>query len=322
MRTSAFIVILIFTLFLATCRRANQAQYLTERVELDGVERTYHIHLPPNFSKDESAPLVLVLHGGNGEGLKFDEGATNGTLTQAADERGVVLVFPDGIDNQWCDGRSEHLNPERDCAKVDDVAFISALIDKMVQDDGIDPTRVYVTGISNGGFMSVRLAMDLSEKLAAVAPVAAQLSVALEDQSPQLPISIMIVNGTADPLVPFEGGQVRVVSFGRSRGEIVSTAATIERFRRFNGCEQTPEIVNLPDSDPDDGTAVSIETYSGCQAGTEVILVKIIGGGHAWPGGKQYLGEELVGRVSREINASELILDFFLDHAREKVSAE
>ena len=186
----------------------------------------------------------------------------------------------------------------------------------MVRDYGIDPRRVYATGISNGGFMSVRLAMELSEKIAAVAPVTAQLSKALKDRTPKLPISIMIVNGTKDPLVPFEGGHVRLFRFGRSRGEILSTAATAEHFRRHNGCDKTPKKSGVPDKDPNDGTTVEVEKYAGCKNGAEVILVKVIGGGHTWPGGMQYLKPRIIGAVCRDINASELILDFFLRHSR------
>jgi polyhydroxybutyrate depolymerase len=147
--------------------------------------------------------------------------------------------------------------------------------------------------------------------------VTAQLSVALAEQTPPLPISIMIINGTDDPIVPFDGGEVRLLEFGRSRGEILSTDETVERFRRYNDCEAAPELVKLPDSEPDDGTAVEIESYPNCAADTGVILVRVVGGGHTWPGGQPYLSPKIVGVVSREINASEMILDFFLKHARD-----
>ncbi len=310
------ISIFVFVLLLAGCQRPHEDVYQTEVLEIDGVERTYHIHFPPNLSETDAAPLVLALHGGGGQGLKFDE-STAGTLIPAAEARGMVLVFPDGIDKQWCDGRTEHLNEGRDCTTIDDVAFLSAIIEQMEQDYGIDPSRVYATGISNGGFMSIRLALDLTNKLAAVAPVTAQLSVALAEQTPAQPIAIMIMNGTADPIVPFDGGEVRLFEFGRSRGEILSTAGTIERFRRYNDCEAVPELVELPDSEPDDGTAVEIESYTHCAADTEVILVRVVGGGHTWPGGQPYLSPKIVGVVSQEINASEMILDFFLEHARD-----
>ena len=239
--------------------------------------------------------------------------ATAGTLTAAAASRGLVLVFPEGVGSRWCDGREETLSGRQ---AHDDVGFISKLIDTMVSSYGIDPTRVYATGISNGGFMSVRLAMDLSDRIAAIAPVAAQIPRALEDVTPGRPISIMIVNGTADPLVPFDGGHIRLFRFGRSRGEILSTASSIERFVHLNGCKETPEISKLPDKDPDDGTNVEIEKYASGREETEVILVKVIGGGHTWPGGRAYLTSWIVGDVCREFSASEMILDFFLRHSR------
>ncbi len=294
----------------------RQAKNLTAILIHEGIERSYFIHLPPGFSKDSPAPLVLALHGGGGSGRRFDRTATQGTLTAAADKRGMVLVFPAGINRHWCDGRPEIFKAKK---TYDDVGFISAVIDSMVKNYGIDSRRVYATGISNGGFMSVRLAMDLSEKIAAVAPVAAQISKAIRDKRPELPISIMIINGTKDPLVPFDGGHIRLFRFGRSRGEILSTAATVEFFRRHNGCGKTAEKTRLRDNDPEDGTTVEVEKYTGGQEGTEVILVKIIGGGHAWPGGRQYLKPRFIGAVCRDINASEMILDFFLRHSRKNL---
>jgi polyhydroxybutyrate depolymerase len=109
---------------------------------------------------------------------------------------------------------------------------------------------------------------------------------------------------------------VRLFESGRSRGEVLATAVTIAHFRQHNNCNAIPEIAELPDTDPEDGTTVTIETYTGCDDAAEVVLVKVIGGGHTWPGGKQYLGPKLVGVVSHEINASEMILDFFLEHSR------
>lgn len=221
----------------------------------------------------------------------------------------MVLLFPDGIGRKWSDGRKVK-------ASHDDVGFISKLIDLMVKEYKVDPRRIYATGISNGGFMSVRLAMELSEKIAAVAPVTAQIPKVLESRSPKLPISVMIVNGTADPLVPYDGGKIRLFKFGRGRGEIISTSATVDIFRRHNGCDETPKKQLLPDKNPRDGAMIEVGSYTGCKAGTEVILVKVIAGGHTWPGGKQYLGRRIIGPVCRDINASEMILDFFLRHSR------
>lgn len=298
--------------FTGSSAKPRPAENDTASLTIAGVERTYHVHLPPGFDKSRPAPLVLVLHGGGGNGRDFDRRATGGTLTRAADKRGMVLVFPDGLYNQWCDGRTAHLKAGRSC---NDVAFLNRLIDVMQEKYGTDPRRVYVTGMSNGGIMALRLAVELADRIAAIAPVTASLPVALQDREPSAPVSLLLINGTDDPLVPWDGGHIRLFRLGRSRGEVLSTADTLERFRNFNGCAQTPESRSLPDSDPADGTRVDIVKYPGCHAGTDVILVKIRGGGHTWPGGTQYLGPWWIGRLSRDINASEMILDFFLSHS-------
>ncbi|QUY43520.1 PHB depolymerase family esterase [Acaryochloris marina] len=291
----------------------SSARSLTERVRHEGIPRTYHIYLPEEFKQQKSLPLVLALHGGGGTGRQFDQALSQGQLKTIANQRGVILVFPDGMNRQWSDGRTQHLKRNK---SYDDVGFISKVIDRMIDDYGVDSQRVYVTGISNGGFMSVRLALDLSDKIAAIAPVTAQLPLALQDKTPKQPISVMIVNGTEDPIVPYQGGHVRLFRFGRSRGEILSTADTIEHFRLQNNCQATPKKISLPDKNPNDSTRVEMEQYTGCADQTEVTLVKVIGGGHTWPGGAQYLKPKLIGRVSKDINAGAMIIDFFLKHSR------
>ena len=291
-------------------------QYITKTMVNEGVLRSYHIYMPKNFNKNTPAPMVLAIHGGGGNGRKFEEQVSGGTLTAAAEKRGVVLVFPEGIKKRWNAGRPEVFNGEK---MYDDLGFISNLIDEMVQNYNIDPKRVYATGISNGGFMCVRLALDLSSKIAAVAPVTSQISRVNKDKYPELPISIMIINGTADRLVPFKGGHVRPFRFGRSKGIVLSTQKSIDMFSKFNKCKFPAERQSLPDKVPDDRTNVVIMKYSECENNTEVVLVKVIGGGHTWPSGVQYLAPRLVGVVSKEINASEMILDFFLSHARKSM---
>lgn len=313
MRTISLLITTLLLFRAVTGAAAEENTGLGKTLVHEGMERTYYIHLPPGFKKEKPHPLVIAMHGGGGRAQRFDEMTTRGTLTAAAAERGVVLVFPDAVNKEWCDGRKKL--PVKGKIR-DDVGFISKLIDEMIKDYGIDPARVYATGISNGGFMSIRLAMDLSEKIAAVAPVAAQVPKDIAEKRPKLPISVMLINGTKDPLVPFAGGHVRLFRFGRSRGEILSTEASLEIFRLHDGCSETPEISEPEDKDPQDGAKVKIEKYTGGRLGTEVILVRVTGGGHTWPGGKQYLRPGFIGAVCQDINASEMILDFFLKHSR------
>jgi len=306
---------LLFITFSVEVFSENVIQNKTETIQYEGIDRTYHIQFPKNFNTNNPAPMVLALHGGGGMGSTFEEQVSAGTLTAAADERGVVLVFPEGIKKRWNSGRTEIFNKEK---MYDDVGFISLIIDEMITKHGIDSERIYATGISNGGFMSLRLALELSNKIAAVAPVTAQMPKINELKRPEFPISIMIINGAADRLVPYKGGHVRPFRFGRSKGVILSTQKTIKMFSDFNKCTSPADFQLLPDKAPNDGTEVEIVKYSACEDETEIVLVKVIGGGHTWPSGVQYLAPRMVGVVSKEINASELILDFFLRHKREQ----
>ncbi|MET2984723.1 alpha/beta hydrolase family esterase [Aureibaculum conchae] len=291
----------------------NLGAYNTKTIQHEDIERTFHVYLPTNFNKDNPTPMVLALHGGSGSGKRFERDVSDGTLTIAADSRGVILVMPEGIDKRWNDGRPEIFNGDR---MYDDVGFISVIIDEMIQNYGVNANKVYVTGISNGGLMSVRLALELSNKIAAAAPVTAQITKALESIVPDTPISIMIINGTADPLVPYDGGYIQVPGITENRGEILSTDETIEKFNAFNQCTNPAEIEPSIDNLPRDGTSIEITRYNNCEQRTEVVLVKVVGGGHTWPGGAEYLPPIIVGKVSREINASQLILDFFLSHSK------
>lgn len=316
------LMILLLLLFIVnSCSKDDESltdklgEFNSKTIQHEGIERTYHVYLPNNFDKSSPTPLVFALHGGGGTGANFEEGVSAGTLTTAAESRGIILLMPEGIDKRWNDGRPEIYGND---SMHDDVGFISTIMDDMIQNYGVDPNRVYATGISNGGFMSIRLAMDLSNKIAAIAPVTAQITEAIESKVPEFPISIMIVNGEDDPLVPYNGGCIDVpLTPECSRGEVLSTQESIEKFIGHNQCANPSETEAVIDTIPNDGTSVEITSYKECEQGTEVVLVKVIGGGHTWPSGEQYLSSNIVGVVSREINASEMILDFFLSHSRD-----
>jgi polyhydroxybutyrate depolymerase len=228
-----------------------------------------------------------------------------GGLNPVADREGFIVAYPDGVDKQWNDGREIFA-----AANIDDVGFLSTLIDHIARRYNIDPGRVYATGISNGGLMSFRLACDLSEKVTAVAAVTAALSDdLLRHCSPSQPVSVLLINGTQDPLVPWGGGQIKV---GRQeRGTVISTPDSIQFWVTQNHCWGPPNVSWEPDVNLKDGTRVRREAYEGCRDGTEVVLYAVEGGGHTWPGGQQYLPKSLIGRTSRDIDANELIWHFF-----------
>ncbi len=251
--------------------------------------------------------MVLLLHGGGGK----PEGAAHDGQADAADAHGFVLVMPEGIDKGWNDGRlvKGHGN--------DDVAFLSALIDAMVRDYGVDAKRVYSTGISNGGFMSFRLACDLSDKIAAIAPVAASMgedaqSSALDECHPSHAMPVLMINGTKDPLIHFNGGEIGG-TWLRGRGASVPVPQLVAFWRKQVGCSPVIEKTDLPDRDKTDDSTVTREACHG-RSGAEVINYTVVGGGHTWPGGTAYAPKALVGVVNRDFNASEVIFDFFSRH--------
>ena len=281
---------------------------------VDGLKRTYIVHLPRNFSEDEHLPLLIALHGGGGSGFDMER-LTRGGLNVLAERERFVVVYPDGVEGHWNDGRNlSRYRAQRE--NIDDVAFISALIDLFVGEYGVNGSRVYVTGMSNGGLMTYRLACEIPERMAAVAVVGVSMSENLYDScSPRTPVPIMIILGTDDPIVPWDGGELH---FGPVKlGRVVSVEKTVEYWADRNGCTVRHGQEYLPDADPEDGTRVWVERYSNCSGGAEVVLYGIEGGGHTWPGGYQYLPRSIIGKTSGDIDASGVIWKFFSSYSRD-----
>lgn len=286
--------LLLAVVAIAALTAAIPAKDAALRLTVDGLERTATLYVPDRPA--DKMPLLIVLHGHGGRGRGMRALSRSG-FDRLANRDGFVVAYPDGIDRSWNDGRIVNSGP-------DDVAFVRALIDRIATDHRIDPQRVYVTGMSNGGFMSLRLAWDLPDRIAAAAAVTAAMP---KDVHPTdgPPTSVLIMNGTADPLVPYGGGQV-----ARNRGAILSTKDSIDYWVARDRCNPTPTITSLPDRSPSDGTSVRTERYVGGTKGTEVLLVTIENGGHTWPGGWQYLPVRAIGKTSQDIDACDMIWDF------------
>lgn len=277
-------------------------------IESGGLQRTFVLHAPSSLRADGPTALVIVLHGGGGTGWGIERSTG---FSQMADRYGFVVVYPDAVERNWNDGRGDlQIRSQRE--GIDDVGFISAVITQVSREYSIDPRRVFATGISNGGFMSQMLAARLADRIVAIAPVAAGMGPAVAASlQPSAPVSVLVMNGTADPLVPYTGGLVV-----RTRGETISTDEIIRKWVTANHCAGVPVVSQLPDTDPSDGTRVTKTAYLECAQRSVVILYRIEGGGHTWPGGRQYLPRAIVGRVSRDIDASGVIWAFFASHPR------
>lgn len=216
---------------------------------IGGLPRTYQLHVPAGL--EQPAGLVINLHGAG------ETGGGQAALTNynaIADQHGFVVAYPDGIDFSWADGRGASI-PDR--TGVDDVGFLAALIDRLTRQYGIAPGRVFATGMSAGAFMATRLACERADLVSAIAPVAGTLGAAFPC-APSRPVSVLQMNGTGDPVVPFNGGTM----LGRGGySDIVAAPAMAQRWRDIDRC-----------------------SAAGCADGTEVVFVQIDGGGHVWPG--------------------------------------
>jgi polyhydroxybutyrate depolymerase len=163
--------------------------------------------------------------------------------------------------------------------------------------------------------MSYRLACELSEKIAAIAPVAGNIPEnLLMACSPSRPVSVLAINNVNDPLVPFVGGEVTGPFGMKKLGKVLSASESVKLWVKHNKCSPAPVLTYEPDIDPHDGTRIKKETYSNGESNSEVVLYIIEGGGHTWPGGQQYLSERIIGKTSRDMNADEVIWDFFKNH--------
>jgi polyhydroxybutyrate depolymerase len=181
------------------------------------------------------------------------------------------------------------------------------LLDSLRRELPADSRRIFATGISNGAGMSFRLACDLPGTFAAIAPVAGALPAELEDRCAGVaPVSLLMFQGTDDRLMPYQGGDLT-----HRRGRILPVTTTASLFAQVNGCAEEPMVAAQPDT-VTDGTRVRRSTYPGCRDGREVVLFTIEGGGHTWPGGPP-VGRS-VGRVTRDLDATRVMLDFFDHH--------
>lgn len=273
-------------------------------LEHDGLDRGYVLYSPPSWEAGEALPVVLALHGGGGNA----SGTQRFTgFNELADVEGFHVVYPEGVDKGWNDGRTTV--PGRDTS-VDDLGFLDAVLDDVDARVGLGP--VMMTGVSNGGFMTWGVVCSGSDRIAAIAPtIAGRSTDSAPSCAPAGPIPTLIIQGTEDPLVPYEGGPVEVL--GVERGEVVATEETLAFIRDSNGCDLEAEpSVRTVDEDPDDGTSLVITRWSeGCAAPVEELRVE--GGGHTWPGGTQYLPKGMVGTVTREIKGEQAVWDFFED---------
>jgi len=254
--------------------------------------RSYLIHVPAGYQPGTPTPLVISFHG---YGSKPEDILATSGWNKLADQENFIVVYPEatGSPKSWSnvwDGRTS------------DVDFVSDLIDQLSRDYTLDPKRIYANGHSNGGGMAFLLSCTLSERIAAFGGVSGAYHTPWEKCNPSRPVPAIIIHGTADPTVPYEGSPASTYSF--STPNIPEwTAALAQR----NGCAETP--LTLPAL----GEVTGVQ-YTNCIGGADVILYTVAEGGHSWPGSPYPPPEDQFGHASMDADATRLMWDFFKQH--------
>lgn len=276
---------------------------IEKEIDVNGVKRSYVIHLPPRYRKGNSLPLVLAFHGGGGNAENMMKMTG---FDQKADSENFIAVYPNGSGK--LDDMLLTWNALGCCAyamdnKVDDVAFISQLLDQLEKEYSIDKSRIYLTGFSNGAMISHLLASKLSDRIAAAAPVSG--SIFKDTPQPVGKVSILMIHGTADTAVPYDGGNSprHVVNSNQSAPySPVSDGAAF--WAKNDRCSATPIKTESGN--------IKRERFTACAGGTDVEVISIKGGNHSWPGGQK--GREAADAPSSDLNATDEIWDFFKRH--------
>jgi polyhydroxybutyrate depolymerase len=295
--------IIIFSTCGAAHNYADTSQY---SLEINHSSRTFLVHCPKILTT-ANPTLVIALHGGGTNGTAMERFCG---LSEASDRYGFIVVYPNGS------GKLKRMltwNAGSCCAyardhAIDDVAFIRQLIDRMISEYHADPSRVYVTGISNGAMMAYRLAAEIPDKIGAIASVAGTLTV--DPHSIHAAMPILHFHGTDDQYVPFAGGRgPRSIT----KDLYMPVEETINVWVRINQATPNPTVEELPTHN-NDGTCVVRYVYRTKQDRQNIVLYKIIGGGHTWPG--QPHREFLLGRTTTEISADDIMWEFFRAHVK------
>ena len=276
----------------------------TNTITVDGIERQYYTYTPTTVSP---TAIVIALHGSKNDGIaarrsfgyRFDE---------LADQHGFIVVYPNGFENHWNDCRVA-APYSANTQNIDDVNFLRTLKATIANQHKLEQPKAYLTGISNGGHMVLRMALEAPNSFDAFVPVIANMPTPenLGCNQTQQPVSIAFMNGTADPLNPYNGGEVALYGMSK-RGTVISTDASIEYWRNLANANQLESKKNLADLNTGDDSTVEVSRWSS-NNGHNIALFSVKGGGHSTPHTKQRM-PRVLGGTNQDVNAADLIWQF------------
>lgn len=328
---------------LALPSQSLSAQETKEKVTVDDVDRNFTVRLPRGYDPKQQYPVVILLHGMNQDPddmerlTRFDDLADkNGIITiypsalhgrwnvgVRPQERPTGMMRPGGGHRRYGggypggggggggypgggrgqQGPAQQPDADRRSPPADDIAFFNQMLDQVSSKFSADPSRVYAVGLSEGGFMSLRMACSLSDRVAAVASVGAAMPKTMICL-PSRPVPVLMINGTSDPVVPYGGGTEHNMSLSTLSAEDSS-----KDWGKIDRCNDKPEKGKWV-SKAKGGTETKTDAYEGCQQNAQVELYSLKGAGNTWPGGEQYEAENTVGKTSQDVNGDEIVWNF------------
>jgi polyhydroxybutyrate depolymerase len=311
------VILILLMISMVNCinrkQKINDLNYHWLNINYQNLSRKSLLFYPEdyekaNFSLDDNIktyPLLISLHGGGGN-IESNIKLSKGRLIELKEIHKYFLLFPEGYKKQWNDGRIVP-GSEAHIKNIDDVGYLKYLIQYIIKHFPVDKNKIYIFGISNGGMMSFRFACENSDIIAGFASIAATMPEHLKANcNPQKKLKMILMVGTEDPLVPYDGGEVKVLF--RKRGKVLSAEETIKFWFNKNECNTNFFQTEL---NKDPATKTMIYHYN-CKNNTFIRFYKIIHGGHTWPGGYQYLPEWYIGKTTKNFNAEEEIITYFL----------
>jgi polyhydroxybutyrate depolymerase len=285
------------------------AQNINKTILVDDLQREYIVHLPPGFNAAQKLPVIFALHGGGGTA----KGAVPFyNLESLADKNNFIIVYPNAIKKAWFIPGMTTRVKDADTA-VDDLHFMNVLLDTIIAHYKVDDKKVFLTGISRGAMFSYYLADAMNARITAIAPVCGGISqTIMKNYFFQKTIPVLMINGTDDPLVKYNGGYgiLNKRNEGNEDADVVPAEELLRKIVALNHCSASPQTQALPDVDANDGCTETESIYQ-CNA-VKVDFIKIENGGHTWAGGTQYLPKFIIGKLCRDFSASEKIFDFFM----------
>jgi len=322
--------------------QALWAQETKEKVTVDDVDRNFMVRLPKGYDAKQHYPVVILLHGMNQDAEDMERLTR---FNELADKDGIIAVYPIALHGRWNVGvhpqerqamsmghgghghhggggypggggggypgaggqRPQNREPDEDRrpAPADDIAFFNQMLDQMGAKFSVDASRIYAVGLSQGGFMSLRVGCAMSDRIAAIAAVGAAMPKTMICL-PSRPVPEVMISGTSDPVVPYGGGTEHNLSLAT-----ISVEDSAKAWAKIDRCAEKPEKSKLPPS-AKGGMETKVDTYNGCHENAQVVLYSVKGAGNTWPGGEQYEAEKTIGKTSPDLNANELIWNFFV----------